>query len=306
MRNFFLLIRRFWNLILFLILETICISLIAKSHSIQGLSIVNSSNSIAGYIYKKQNDILYYFQLKRLNNDLLAENAKLNTALSKVEYIDTFKNSIAKIPIIVSKDSASKAKELNTPDSLIKKVGPATIVHYSEYNYIPARVLKNSISNDKINFITLNRGSEDGIRKDMAVVTGNGIVGRIANVSKHYSTAASILSDRVINVQLKDGTSGFISWKPGNPSFVIMDKVPTYQPVKKGDSIFSTSYSYFPVNIYIGRVRKIDTMKATNDKKLTIQLSTNFRNLQFVYVVGNEMDTERKNLEKETKTVDKK
>ena len=306
MRNFFLLIRRFWNLILFLILEIICISLIAKSNSVQGLDIVSSSNAIAGYFYKKQNDVVYYFQLRRLNKDLLAENAQLNNQLSEIKYTDTFQNSIAQIAIIEKKDSATLSREANLPDSMIKKVGNPRIVRYSEYNYIPARVLKNSISNDKINFITLNRGSEDGIEKDMAVVTGNGIVGRIASVSKHYSTAASILSNRKVNVQLKDGTPGFIHWEPGNASYVKMDKIPIFQPVKRGDSVYSTSYSYFPVNIFVGTISKIDTMKATNDKKLTIRLSTNFRNLQYVYVVQNDMDAERKALEKQTLSGDKK
>lgn len=306
MRNFFLLIRRFWNLILFLILEIICITLIAKSNSVQGLDIVSSSNAIAGYFYKKQNDVVYYFQLRRLNKDLLAENADLNTQLAEYKYTDTFQNSIAKIPVIEQKDSATRSREANMPDSLIKKAGPPRIVRYSEYNYIPARVLKNSISNDKINFITLNRGSEDGIEKDMAVVTGNGIVGRISNVSKHYSTAASILSNRKVNVQLKDGTPGFIHWEPGNASFVKMDKIPIFQAVKKGDSIYSTSYSYFPVNIFIGTVNKIDTIKATNSKKLTIKLSTNFKNLQYVYVVQDSKEAERRALEKETLPGDKK
>jgi len=273
--------------------------MIAKSRNLQGLDIVSSSNAVVGFFYQKQNDIVYYFQLRRLNRELLLENARLNNEVASKRYIDTFSNSIAKIPVLPLRDTSAVAQQTpDAPDSLIKKVGKPVIVRYSEYNYIPARVLKNSISNDKVNYITLNRGSKDGIKNDMAVVTGNGIVGRIANVSENYATAVSVLSDRKVSVRLGDGTSGFIYWVPGNPSIVNMDRIPIMQPVKRGDSIFSTSDSYFPVNIFIGRVSKIDTMKASNNKRLSIKLSTNFRNLQYVYVVDDGMAAERKSLER--------
>lgn len=303
MRNFLLLIRRFWNLILFITLEIISFVFIAKSRNVQGLDLVNSSNSVVGFFYKKQNDIIYYFQLKRLNDSLLLENKKLNEQLAGKIYVDTFKDAIARIPVLQrdSSDIANIKRNERQGDS-ITPAGPAKIIRYASYKYIPARVIKNSVSNDRINFITLNRGSEDGIKKGMAVVTGNGIVGRVEHVSRHYASVASVLSDRKISARLMDGTFGSVLWEPGSPEYVLMDKVPLTLPVQQGDSVFTTGYSYYPENILIGIIQNIDTLRASNAKNLRIHLSTNFRKLQYVYVVNNEMGKERESLEAQNKT----
>jgi len=297
MRNFLLLIRRFWNIILFLILEVISFSMISKTHSTQGLDIVNSSNAVSGFVYKKQNDVVYYFQLKRMNDSLLQENTRLRNQLAANSSVDSFSDVMARIPITVRdtsrKDSAGIA---------LAPTGKVKVIRYASYRYIPARVINNSISNDRINYITINRGANDGIRKEMAVVTGNGIVGRVANVSAHYARVASVLSDRKVSTKLSDGTSNLITiWNPGSPEFVVTEKVPLYIKVKKGDSVFTTGYSFFPENVLVGTVAKVDTVKATNAKNLKIRLSTNFRNLQYVYVVEDQVGEERKRLEAQDK-----
>ena len=291
-RNFLILIRRFWNLILFLILEVVSLVLISKNRNMQGVDIIASSNSVVGYMYKKQNDVVYYFQLKQMNDSLLSENARLRNNLALMSNIDSFRDSTVRIPIAVR--DTTKRDSVNTQGAL-------KIIRYAQYNYIPARVINNSISNDKINFITINRGSGDGVRKDMAVVTGNGIVGRVANVSEHYARVVSVLSDRKVSSKLSDGTSSLITiWNPGSPEYVVTEKVPVYIKVKKGDSVFTTGYSFFPENVLIGVVAKVDTMKASNSKNLKIRLSTNFRSLQYVYVVDDKMGEEKKQVEAES------
>jgi rod shape-determining protein MreC len=297
MRNFILLIRRFWNIILFLILEVISFSMISRNHSTQGLDIVNSSNAVSGFVYKKQNDVVYYFQLKRMNDSLLQENTRLRNQIAASSNVDTFSDLTARIPVTV-RDTSRK----DSAGITLTPTGKVKIVRYASYRYIPARVINNSISNDRINYLTINRGAEDGIRKEMAVVTGNGIVGRVANVSAHYARVASVLSDRKVSTKLSDGTSNLITiWNPGSPEFVVTEKVPLYIKVKKGDSVFTTGYSFFPENVLIGTVAKIDTVKATNAKNLKIKLSTNFRTLQYVYVVEDKMSEERRQLEAENK-----
>lgn len=297
MRNFILLIRRFWNIILFLILEVISFSMISKNRSTQGLDIVNSSNAVTGYVYKKQNDVVYYFQLKKMNDSLLQENTRLRNQIASGSNIDSFTDMIARIPVTV-KDTATQKDSAGIS---LMPTGKVKVIRYASYRYIPARVINNSISNDRINYITINRGADDGVRKEMAVVTGNGIVGRVADVTAHYARVASVLSDRKVSTKLSDGTSNLITiWNPGSPEYVVTEKVPIYCKVKKGDSVFTTGYSFFPENVLIGTVAKIDTMKATNAKNLKIRLSTNFRNLQYVYVVGDKMREERKQVEAKT------
>lgn len=293
MRNFILLIRRFWNIILFLILEVISFSMISKSRNMQGMDIVSSSNAVVGFVYRKQNDVVYYFQLKRMNDSLLSENTRLRNQIAGKSNIDTFTDMIARIPVTV-RDTTKK----DSSGISLTATGKVKVVRYAQYHYIPARVINNSISNDRINYLTINRGSADGVKKEMAVVTSNGIVGRVANVSEHLASVASVLSDRKVSSKLSDGTSNLITiWNPGSPDFVVTEKVPLYIKVKRGDSIFTTGYSFFPENVLIGTVARIDTVKATNAKNLKVKLSTNFRNLQYVYVVEDQMGEERKKLE---------
>jgi rod shape-determining protein MreC len=82
-RNFLLFIRRFFNLILFIVLEVICVVLIARTNNLQGNDIMSSANTVVGIMYKEQNDVVYYFGLKRLNDSLMNENVRLYQLLAK-------------------------------------------------------------------------------------------------------------------------------------------------------------------------------------------------------------------------------
>lgn len=298
MRQFILLIRRYWNIILFLILEVTCFSMISKSRNMQGNDIIASSNSVVGYAYKKQNDVVYYFQLKRLNDSLMNENARLRNVLASNDNIDSFKDAIASIPVTV-KDTITTSTKDSSGTIKITSTGVTKVVRYANYYYIPARVINNSVASGKQNTITINRGSEDGVGVGMGVVTGNGIVGRVEHVSAHYASVVSVLSNRRVSAKLSDGTSDlFVDWIHGSPDFVYSENVPSYSKVKRGDSIFSTGYNrVYPENILIGFVTKIDTIKATNTKTLKIRLSTNFRKLQYVYVVNNKLSEEWNKIE---------
>ncbi len=302
MRKLLQLIRRFWNLLLFLILEVICFAMISKHNSMQGVDIVNSSNAAVGYFYRKQNDVTYYFQLKNANDSLLNENARLRNEMSLITGVDTLTDSVVRIAIRAKEDTTQKATDTTQKGNSMKPIGKPVVVRYADYVYIPARVINNSIANDKTNYITLNRGAKAGIKKNMPVVTGSGIVGRVANVSDNYSTVVTVLSEnRNYSAQLADGTSGFITWAKGSADFVNLTKIPIQQKVTRGDSVFTTQYSIFPDNIFIGTVSKVDTMKSNNTKNLRIRLSTNFRNLQYVYVVKNKYNEEQTKLEEQNK-----
>lgn len=282
MRTFILFVRRFFNLILFLALEIVCIMLIARTRTLQGTDIVSSANTVSGLMYKKQNDVVNYFGLRKMNDSLINENAHLRAMLSVSHSYDTLKD------IIVRK--------------AIDKVDSTHAVHYAEYIYRTARVINNSISAAN-NYITINRGYEDGVDKNMAVISGSGIVGRVVHVSAHFASILSVLSvKQQVSARLKDGTIGYITWDGERPDVMIMKDVPQQIKVKSGDSVYSTSYSFFPPEIMIGTVFKTETIKKNNLQLLYLKPSTNFRDLQYVYVVENKLDPERKQLEDSVKT----
>ena len=282
MRNFILFIRRFFNLIFFLILETVCIILIARTNTLQGNDVMSSANSAIGLMYKKQNDVVYYFGLRMMNDSLLTENAKLRQQLAQYAIYDTLKDTMVRRPIPT--DSAH-------------------IVQYANYVYRTARVINNSVSSEN-NYITINRGTSHGVKKNQSIISSTGVVGRVVHVSDNYASALSVLSvKQQVSAKLKVGTVGYVSWNGERPDVMIMRDVPQQIKVKRGDSVFTTSYSFFPPNILIGVVYKTVAIKKNNLQLLYLRTATNFRNLQYVYVVENTMMDERVKLEDSVKRI---
>ena len=281
MRNFIFFVRRFFNLILFLGLEVICIVLIARTNSLQGNDIMSSANAVSGSMYQKQNDVVVYFGLRRMNDSLLNENARLRLTLARYNNYDTLKD-IAVHMAVTPQDSTH-------------------VVQYNDYTYRTAKVINNSVSSGN-NYITINRGSADGIGKNMAVITANGVVGRVVHVSAHFASVLSVLSvKQQLSARLKDGTFSYITWEGDSPDIMIMKDIPQQIKVRNGDSVFTTSYSFFPPDIMIGTIYKMKVNTKNNLRQLYLHPSTNFRNIQYVYVVENKMMDERTRLEDSVK-----
>ncbi len=282
MRNFILFIRRFFNLILFIGLEIACIMMIERTDTVQGNDIVSSANTVAGIVYKKQSDVVYYFGLRKMNDSLLNENAMLRKMLNQVHTVDTFRDSLAHI--------ATGPEDTATH-----------VIEYADYIYMTARVINNS-TNASDNYVTINRGSKDGVRKNMAVISGNGVVGRVEHVSAHFASVLSALSTKLkINARLKDGTNGLVIWDGKSANTLIMTDVPQQVNVKKGDTVLTNNYSlYFPPDVMIGTVVKIEQEKKKGMQIIYLHSSTNFHNLQYVYVIDNKFALEKKQLEDST------
>lgn len=282
MRNFIFFIRRFFNLILFLTLEVICIVMIERTNTLQGNDIVSSANAVSGLVYKKQNDVVYYFGLRRMNDSLQNENARLRQIIEQYRSLDTLSDSLVKTKTQVGDTSKH-------------------IVRFAEYVYRTARVINNSV-NATDNFITINRGSKHGIGKNMAVLSGSGVVGRVEHVSANYSSILSVLSAKQrVSARLKNTANGFVVWEGKNPRVLTMIDVPQQVEVKKGDSVFTNSYSlYFPPEVLIGTVIKTEPIKKNAMQHIYLKSSTDFANLQYVYVVENKMRQEKTQLEDST------
>lgn len=263
-------------------LEIVCIILIERTNTLQGNDIISSANAVSGIIYKKQSDVVYYFGLRKMNDSLLDENAVLRKEIDLLHSVDTLRDSLVH-------------KKINPVDT------STHIVKFADYVYRTARVVNNS-TNASDNYITINRGSKDGIGKNMAVISGTGVVGRVEHVSAHFASVLSVLSSKQkVSAKLKDGTNGFVVWDEKGPDILIMIDVPQQNIVKKGDSVFTNNYSlYFPPDVLIGTVVKTEIEKKKGLQIIYLLSSTNFHNLQYVYVIENKMAAERKQLEDST------
>lgn len=281
MRNFILFLRRFSNLILFLILEIVCAIFIARTNTLQGNDIMSSANFMMASMYEQRDDVAYYFSLKRMNDSLLSENKKLRKQIMAYNEVDTLRDTtVAHAPV--------------QTDSTI-------VVQYADYLYRSAKVINNSIGSVN-NYITINRGEDDGIRKDMSVISGTGVVGRVVHTSAHFASAITILSkQQQVSAMLKDGTMSYVVWQGQKPDELVMKDVPKQIRVKVGDPVYTTEFSFFPPGIPIGTVERITIIESKNLRRLYLKPATDFRKLQYVYVVDDKYAKEKKELEAKSK-----
>ena len=253
--------------------------LISHSHSLQGDDIVSSANTAIGIVYQKQTDLFYYISLGKMNDSLLNENMRLRTIVDKYTTLDTVKDTFVH-------------KALVTNDTSVH------VIRYADYVYRTAKVINNSVDGIN-NYITIDRGSKHGIAKGMSVISSTGLVGKVEFTSSNFACILSILSSKQqVSAKLKDGTFKSTVWENDHPEIFQMKDMPPEAKVKPGDSVFTTPYgNIFPPDVLIGRVSKIQINKKNGKQQLSLIPATNFRNLQYVYVVENVLAEERKALE---------
>jgi rod shape-determining protein MreC len=282
MRNFIRFISRFFNLILFLVLEVVCAVLIARTNTLQGNDLLSSSNAVSGFFYNRQKALVYYFDLGTMNDSLLTENTRLREQLASLKHsTDTLRDSVA-VRAVPGSDTGNR-------------------ITYAKYIYRTARVINNSVT-QRNNYITINRGSAHGIRKDMAVISGTGVVGRVVHTSKNFATILSVLSAiQTVSAHLKDGTTGQVTWvhegKTPTPDILYLPDIPGEIPMRQGDSVWTTTYSFFPPDVLIGTISNVQIVKKTGKRILYLKPATNFRNMMYVYVVENTFQQEQRKLE---------
>jgi rod shape-determining protein MreC len=243
----------------------------------------NNANEITGSIDKQYNGIEYYFRLKTTNDALSAENARLKKLLF-TQYNISDTSNISKLDSI-------------TVDSTTK---------YIKYNVLPAKVVSNDISNEN-NYITIERGSNQGVVKDMGVAGPDGIVGRVILVSENYSRAMSLLNHNSkvsATLKSKNGAyNGIVDWdgKEADPAILLMHNISKSAQVKKGDTVLTSSLSgSYPPNLMVGRVLSIDADPSSNFYTLQIKAATNFYTLEYAYLIENNFLDEQKKLESQT------
>jgi len=273
MRNLWVFISKYNNFFLFILFFSISFAFIIKNNSFQRASTFNSSNILVGSIYQQIDDFTQYLNLKQTNKYLSEENAYLRSQLK-----------------------TSKYNKLIEQDSVLDSLGQ------TQYTYIVSRVISNSI-HQKNNYLTINRGSEEGIEKGMGVISSHGIVGIVLNVSTHFATIQSLLhADTRVSASLANSNAfGSLVWGTENYDSrkAILKDIPNHVKVKPGEEVVTSGYSLFPPGIAIGKVVK--TGKSGDSfLDIEIRLNNDFNSLQYVYVINDKFAKEKQQLEKDT------
>jgi rod shape-determining protein MreC len=261
--------KRNYFVLLFAALETLALSFVFRDNYYHQAGFFNSANSISGSVYQSYSNITSYFNLATLKTQLAEENVRLHNELSHVA--DTTK--------------AHKA-HLNTN-------------YGQQYDYILAEVIDNS-TNRPDNYITLNTGRDKGVTEGMGVIGPKGIVGIVISVSQHYAVVMSFLHKncKISAMLKKDGTFGTLSWQQSDYRHGLLTEIPMSEQLKAGDSVVTSGYStVFPKGVPVGSVEYYKPIPDQYFYSISLRLSTNFKDLDYVYVVSNVMKKEKADLE---------
>jgi rod shape-determining protein MreC len=251
--------------ILFVFLEVAAIWMIVSNNSPQGAAFFNSSSVLIGSVLKKQADVIQFFSLAEANEALTSENAEILQQLRLLQI---------------------------RPDSVSFALDSALV---ATYQFRGARVIGNSLRFSQ-NYLTLNKGSKDGIKPGMGIFNSEGVVGRVKSVSDNYSVAFSLLNTGLlVSSKIKSSdVFGSVQWDGISASEARLLFVPRHVKAVEGDTVVTSGFNaVFPEGILIGVISKISPdEKNPNYLALTVRLSTDFSKVNYVYLVENTLFTE--------------
>ena len=284
MRNLLNFILKNGHCFLFLLLEIASFLLLFRFNHYQGSVGFTSSNRVMGRIYAFSAEISSFFQLSTANTQLTQRNLELQIENQLLREALSLRSKNDELDRIVA----------TSPDK--------------NYTIIPATIINNSL-NRPDNYITLDKGSADGVRSEMGVVNGNGIVGIIYLTSEHYSLAISLLNSKSsISCKFKNNDYfGYLKWRGSDSRFAYLEDVPRHALFQRGDTIVTSGYSaVFPKGLLVGRVDSIADSKDGLSYLLRIQLANDFACLDDALIISNKKRQEQYTLEQSTNQSTKK
>lgn len=278
MLNIFRFIWRNNILFLFLLLEAISFTLIFQWNNYHRSGFINSANQVSGNMLMALSETKDYVNLKSKSAALADSNASI---------LSWAKNSfyVADDSVVVVNDS----------------------IYQQQYKYRAAKVINNSIYK-RNNYITLNKGLKNGIRKDMGVICNDGVVGTVVEVSEDFSVVMSLLHEKYnLGVMFKkDKAIGSLIWDGVDPQQATLKDIPDYVKVQVGDTLVTTTFStLFPEGIMVGTIAEFIQKSGSEHSIANVNLSVRFGSLYYVYVVENLKKQQQLELEEKAKELEK-
>ena len=269
MKEIIKLILKYHFTIIFILLEIVSFSLIIRHNEYQRAIFSESASTLFGNVSSTITSIKDYFRLQEMNESLANENILLKNRLEEYELLR---------------------------DTIIH----GTVVQDSipVYEYIGAKQV-NATYNRTKNYITLNRGRKNGLQKEMAVCTPEGIVGLIQDLSDHFAVVIPLINvDSRISAKIKKNNYyGSLQWDGNDYAYSYLNDIPYHVEVNAGDTIVTSGLSkIFPEGIVVGYVESVDKETA-NFLKIKVKLAVDFKRINHVYVILNNKKNEQTSLE---------
>lgn len=271
MRNLLEFLAKYNHWFVFLILEVVSMVLLFQYNSYQGSAWFSSANAVTGKLYEWDANVETFFSLTKVNQELTQRNAYLEQEVQKLS------------------------------DSLVSVTKDSSIYHRDQfallrnYRLIPAKVVANSIDKPG-NLMTIDKGSADGIHKDMGVISGTGVVGIVYLVAEHYAIVIPVLNTKSnISCMIQNrGYFGYLRWKGGVSDLAYLEEVPRHAHFKLGDYVVTSGYSaVFPPGVRVGKILHVFNSADGLSYRVQLRLSTDFARLRDVCVIDDSAMKER-------------
>lgn len=264
MHNLLDFVRKYSYFFLFILLEVASLALLFRFNSYQGSVWFSAANSAVARIDGFYGNTLAYINLNEVNKDLTARNIQLQR---EAELLRSQLHQFTKDTTLTEQIMHEKLKD---------------------YTMIPATVVSNSNERDN-NYLVIDKGTIDGIKPEMGVVGGGGVVGIVYLTGPHHSLVIPVTNRKSsISCRVRGQSYfGYLQWDGSSMCRAYVDDIPRYARVKKGEAVETSGYSsVFPPGIFVGRIRSISNSPDGQSYKLDVTLGTNFANLRDVEVVA--------------------
>ncbi len=265
--------------IVFAIYVIISCVLLIKNNPYQRSVYLSSANRVSVWVFDAKSDVTSYIGLRGVNKEMQLRNGELE------------------MEVINLREQLNNYRALEREDSLRNDTA------LRDYDFTVARVINNSVSQIN-NYITLDKGSLDGIRPEMGVVNQNGVLGIINVVGEHHSVAISILNPKLrLSCKVKGSDYfGSLVWNAEDARYAILEEMPRHVVFEKGDTIVTSGYSsVFPEGLMVGTISDYEKQRNDNFYVLRVELSPDFSNLGYVRIISSRMKEEQDKIEKEAR-----
>ncbi len=275
MKNLLEFLTKYYHWFIFVVLEVASVILLFQYNSYQGSVWFSSANTVVGKLYEWRSDVESFFSLTTKNEELTLRNF----------YLERQVHELSAAYIELTKDT-----------SVLERNG---LKFLQRYSLIPAKVVSNSV-NKPDNLLTIDKGSKDGVKVDMGVACGNGVVGIVYLVGEHYSVVIPALnstSSRISCAIRGRDYFGYLHWAGGDASRAYVEDIPRHAQFRRGEWVVTSGYSsIFPPGVMVGQIEKVFNSPDGLSYRLQLKLATDFGNLRDVFVINDESVEEQSRL----------
>lgn len=257
-------IRKYNFVLLFVLFEAVSMLLLFRFNSYQGSVWFSAANGGVAAVNGLYADVVGYLNLKEVNRELTDQNVALQRETE-----------------LLRQALVTATSDTTLTEKLMRQ-------RLQGYTLLPAKVVSNSAERAD-NYLVIDKGEDDGVKPEMGVVGGGGVVGIVYLTGPHHSLVIPVTNRKSsISCRIRgQNYFGYLQWDGRSMMSAFVDDVPRYAKVQLNQAVETSGYSaVFPPGIFVGRIRKISNSADGQSYRLDVTLGTNFANLRDVSVVA--------------------